>query len=805
MKNLHEPFISRFQPWLRLFPILVVCLAQLATQAQTFTTVATFSGSNGSQPLGTLVQGKDGNFYGTTQQGGDLACGAPYGCGAVIKMTPSGTLTVLHSFESTDGLHPEAGLVQGSDGNFYGTTIAGGPNSCPAVCGTIFKITPGGTLTTLYYFCSQANCADGNQPESALVQGSDGSFYGTTSRGGDMSCSPGIGCGTIFMITPTGSLTVLHTFTGSDGAAPGAPLFLASDGNFYGTTFSQGANNAAGGTVFKMTPDGSFTTLYSFCAQANCVDGSAPLAGLVEGGDGSLYGTTSNGGNPDCAPPVGCGTVFKIATSGNLSTLYIFCTQTNCSDGSNPFAALVPGSDGNFYGTTTTGGNTGCNYGCGTAFSISPAGKLTTLHAFAGSDGSVPQAGLVQASDGTFYGTTKYGGSSACTQSQMCGTIYRLVVSAGKSATATTVQVAPSTIEMGATTGVTLSAMVKPSSGSGTPTGTITFFNGTTQIGQAENLIAGTATANYDTSALGANSYSITAAYNGDTNYAASTSTPATLAVTSAQNPTSISLSISASPSASQSDLGSAVTFTATVAHTAGSASPTGSVTFLNGTSTLGTGSLNSNGIATFTTSSLSANQYSITAAYAGDGSFAGSTSSAAAMSVVDFQLTASPSSVSISAPGQSATAALTLTPLDGFSQAVTYTCTGLPAGAICSFVSSSTGASLTITTTAATTAALRRSSAPGSAPALALLLPGLLGLFTACGRKRRSRAAAALALITAISVGSFCLGCSGGLGSSGGGGGGGNSGTPTGSSSVVVTATAGSLSHQATVTLTVQ
>jgi uncharacterized repeat protein (TIGR03803 family) len=361
----------------RLFPILMVCAAFLqSAPAQTFTTVVTFTGSNGDQSWGVIVQGKDGNFYGTTRQGGDLTCAPPYGCGTVFKMTPSGTLTVLHNFESTDGIHPEAGLVQGSDGNFYGTTVGGGTIACNSICGTLFKITPAGDLTTLYNFCSLTNCADGAQPESALVTGSDGNFYGTTTVGGDASCNPPYGCGTIFMITPTGSLITLHAFTGADGSIPDAPLMLAKDGNFYGTTFSHGANNVNGGTVYKMTPAGDMTTLYSFCAQSNCTDGAAPSAGLVEGGDGSLYGTTSNGGNPDCAPPVGCGTVFKISTAaGAISTLHIFCTQANCADGSNPFAGLVLCSDGNFYGTTTTGGNTGCNYGCGTAFSITPAGR----------------------------------------------------------------------------------------------------------------------------------------------------------------------------------------------------------------------------------------------------------------------------------------------------------------------------------------------------------------------------------------------------------------------------------------------
>lgn len=789
----------------RLFIVLQICVwIACSAPAQTFTTLVTFNASNGDESEGSLVQGSDGNFYGTTYQGGDLTCGAPYGCGTVFKVTPAGTLTTLHNFETKDGAHPMTGLVLGSDGNFYGTTNASGAISCMSVCGTIFRITPGGALTTIYNFCSLTNCADGAQPQAALIQGSDGNFYGTTTVGGDASCNAPFGCGTIFVVTPTGSLTTIHAFSGSDGASPNSSLLLASDGNFYGTTFGKGANTS-GGTVFKITPGGTLTTLYSFCAQTNCVDGAAPLSSLVEGGDGNLYGTTSNGGDAACAPPVGCGTVFKITTSGALTTLHVFCSATDCPDGTNPYAGLTLGKDGNFYGTTTAGGNTGCNYGCGTVFSITPAGQLTTLHVFSGADGTHPQAGLIQTSNSDFYGATLYSGSPTCNSNTGCGTLFQLAVSSGKAATATTLQVAPPTIDMGATTGVTLSAAVKPASGTGIPTGTVTFFNGTTQIGQPETVSAGVATVNYDTSALTAKTYSIVATYSGDNSYSGSTSSAATLTVTSALDPTSTTISISATPSSTQADVGSSVTMTATVAHSAGASAPTGSVTFLNGSTTLGTATLDSSGAATYSTSSLGANQYSITARYAGDGTYAGSSSSAAGLDVVDFKLAAAASSLSVNAPGQSASTTLTVSPVDGFSQAVSYACAGLPAGAACSFTSTTTGTTMTISTTASTSAAVRIDSTRGGTPLFALLLPGLFGLLAAGARMRRLRFLQILTVLVVLGLSSFAVGCSAMNGALGGGGSGGNSGTPAGTSNITVSATAGSLSHQVTVSLTVQ
>ncbi len=387
----------------------VFCAATaIASPAQVFNTLHSFAGypSDGANPGAGLVQASDGNFYGTTGSGG------AGNWGTVFKIAPSGTVTILHSFGDRDGEGP-AGLVQATDGNFYGTTNGGGTN----LQGTVFKITPGGTLTTLYNFCSQSGCADGQWPLAGLVQATDGNFYGTTYFGGAH------GAGTVFKITSSGTLTTLYSFCPQnncpDGGEPDAGLVQATDGNFYGTTVGGGAYNA--GTIFKITPGGMLTTLYSFCSQSDCSDGEQPVAGLVQASDRNFYGTTHIGGANYA------GTVFKITPSGTLTTLYSFCSQTNCSDGANPWAGLVQATDGNFYGTARSGGNNNdcVDSTCGTMFKITPSGTLTTLYSFCSqtncSDGANPGAGVVQATDGNFYGTTGYAGAYGG------GTVFRLV------------------------------------------------------------------------------------------------------------------------------------------------------------------------------------------------------------------------------------------------------------------------------------------------------------------------------------------------------------------------------------------
>ena len=376
--------------------VILLCSAVAISSAQTatFNMLASFDGTNGASPeYMSFVQGADGNLYGTTLSGV-----TPYG--TVFTITPSGTLTTLHNFDGNDGFAPFAGLVLARDLDFYGTTAYGGPGPGG---GEVFKVTASGTVTALYAFCSQPNCVDGETPYAGLVQGTDGNFYGTTTYGGGNSgiaCN-GYSCGTVFRITPTGIFTKLHSFNGTDGGQPMGELVQGIDGNFYGTTYLGGGQ--ASGTIFKLSPQGRVTTLYNFCWPTNCYTGAFPLAGLVQGIDGNFYGTTLSGGAN------GYGTVFKITPSGTLTTLHSF----NNTDGANPSGELVQGTDGNFYGTTENGGDLTCfpSFGCGTVFKIAPSGALTTLHVFEVNDGANPYGGLAQHTNGTFYGTTFGGGT----------------------------------------------------------------------------------------------------------------------------------------------------------------------------------------------------------------------------------------------------------------------------------------------------------------------------------------------------------------------------------------------------------
>jgi len=370
-------------------PVILLVLAgrTFNTDAQTETILYSFGGStnDGSSPNG-LVQGRDGNFYGTTSSGGTS------NAGTVFRISPSGTHTTLYSFvgSPSDGSGPN-GLVQGSDGNFYGTAGGGTSNA-----GTVFRISPSGSETNLYSFGSVPN--DGRYLIAGLVQGSDGNFYGATEYGGTNDY------GTVFRISPSGSYTNLHSFVDypTDGRYPEAGLVQGSDGNFYGTTAyggTLGIPDIGDGSVFRISPNGSETTLYSFGGLSN--DGILPRANLVQGNDGNFYGTTVIGGT------TWGGTVFQISPSGSYTSLYSFGSSPG--DGGNPQAALVQGSDGNFYGIAEYGGTNGV----GTVFRISPSGAYTNLYSFGGSpsDGGSP-ASLVQGSDGNLYGTTYGGGTS---------------------------------------------------------------------------------------------------------------------------------------------------------------------------------------------------------------------------------------------------------------------------------------------------------------------------------------------------------------------------------------------------------
>ena len=393
-----------------LFALALFCLVMpIVSVAQEYTTVANFAGANGNGPIAALVQGVDGNFYGITANGGtgtgSQQCLPPYGgCGTVFKVSPGGTITSLYSFCSqancTDGSFPRGALVLGSDGNYYGTTLSGGA----ANDGTIFRITPAGTFTQLYSFCAQTKCPDGFWPVGGLMLASDGNFYGTTQGGGANLY------GTVFRLTPSGTLTTLYNFCSLtrclDGSQPEAALLQAADGNLYGTTWGGGIGV---GTVFRITLSGALTTLYKFTGHY----GAGPEAPLIQASDGNFYGTTEAGGflNSNCTPS-GCGTVFKLTPGGSFTTLHSF----NGIDGGLALAGLIQAADGNLYGTTWNGGTNGI----GTVFRITTGGTLTTLHNFTASEGGSSEGAFLQAPDGSLYGTTGQGGTSNY------GTMFRL-------------------------------------------------------------------------------------------------------------------------------------------------------------------------------------------------------------------------------------------------------------------------------------------------------------------------------------------------------------------------------------------
>jgi uncharacterized repeat protein (TIGR03803 family) len=371
----------------------------------TLRTLYTFLGGNDGSNPNILVFARDGNLYGTTGFGG-IGSG-----GTVFRIAPDGSLTTLYSFTQNGphGAHPVDCLVEGSDGAIYGATSDN--------CGTIFRITTNGTFKTVYDFCS------GNAGEwpIALMQAHDGNFYGITQYGGAN------GNGAFFTITSGGALRTLYSFpTGSngyycalgDGGAHYPGLVQAKDGNFYVTVAKAVLNSL--GAVIRITSGGQTTTVHSFAPSGD--DGAWPYANLVQARDGTFYGTTSGVwfGGP-------YGTVFRITSDGTLTELYSF----NGGGAGGVPTGLVEGGDGSLYGTTTQTGYTsnGVIYATsyGTVFRITPNGLLTTLHSFTGAnDGSNPGGALLQASDGYLYGTTTRGGAYTNQNLDGLGTLFRI-------------------------------------------------------------------------------------------------------------------------------------------------------------------------------------------------------------------------------------------------------------------------------------------------------------------------------------------------------------------------------------------
>jgi uncharacterized repeat protein (TIGR03803 family) len=363
---------------LLVIPTLAVFILIPFLHAQTYSVLYNFGAATGDPTgpyLGVLAQGRDGSLYGTTPTGGTL------GYGTVFKVTPNGKLTVLHSFDSTHGQEPFGGLTLGTDGNFYGTTWSGGTYEV----GNIFKITPSGDLTVLYSFTGQS---DGGNPYAAPIEGADGNYYGTTWYDAAQ------GCGTVYKMTPAGSLTTFRTFGHTDGCSPIAPLVQVNDGSFYGTTQIGGRGNF--GEVFRITTSGALATV-----GFDNTDGGDPYSAVIQASDGNLYGTAAGWGG------LGWGTIYKVTRNGTLVDLYDFNGQT---DSGGPVAGLVQATDGNLYGVASGGGFNNDN---GTIYSLNHQGIFSPVHTFDGTSGSDPNVNMLQHTNGLFYGDTTQGGAYA--------------------------------------------------------------------------------------------------------------------------------------------------------------------------------------------------------------------------------------------------------------------------------------------------------------------------------------------------------------------------------------------------------
>jgi uncharacterized repeat protein (TIGR03803 family) len=370
--------------------LLIACAVSAPAEAGTRVLYSFKGGSDGAAPLSRLLL-IGGDLYGTTSRGGGTGCERGQGCGTVFKIASDGSETVLHAFQGgqADGAVPEAGLIADKQGNLYGTTTEGGGGDCSKHgkgCGTVFKVAPDGTTTVLHAF---AGHRFGEIPAGPVIADKDGNLYGTTLLGGHSCDSKG--CGIVYKLAPDGIFTELFFFPGPPSAyEPSGGLLRDKQGDLYGLTglggddtvgmlyklapdgtatyphefeFSAGAYSFGelvadsvgnlygttwlGGGVYRVAPDGTFTTLYTFTGGS---DGDAPMAGVILDSAGNIYGTTSKGG-VDC----NCGTVFKLSPDGTETILHSF----QAAEGSTPKASLVMDRRGNLYGTASQGGANG--------------------------------------------------------------------------------------------------------------------------------------------------------------------------------------------------------------------------------------------------------------------------------------------------------------------------------------------------------------------------------------------------------------------------------------------------------------
>lgn len=395
MKNILQ-FPQNFSRSVCMLALTLLALSlAVCAQAQTVTTLASFNGTNGSGPFASVVQATDGNFYGTTTDGG------PYGStgyGVLYRITPAGKLTVIYNFCSqpncADGWDPTSVPILGRDGNLYGVTAQGGSSAgVSSGSGTMYKMTLGGKITTLFTFCAMLPCSDGQSP-TGLVLAGDGTFYGTTSV--VPNSNGGFG-GTIFSLSPKGDFKLLHTFcshvTCADGDFPFYPPILDSEGNLYGATFTGG--NEGGGLLWELTSSGAYKILHNFCHKSGTCGSQGPYV-LLRDSKGNFFGMTQYGNSHNSA-----GAVFEFTSEGSYRVLHnfdIYHSPTWPSDG------LTLANDGNVYGVTGGSYNNG-----GSIFEIAPGVGYRLLYTFHGDAGTLPVGPLFQGTDGSFYATTTYG------------------------------------------------------------------------------------------------------------------------------------------------------------------------------------------------------------------------------------------------------------------------------------------------------------------------------------------------------------------------------------------------------------
>ena len=371
-KNAYSERLKSLRPSAALLITGLLLALPAAATAQIYTDVHNFNYADGANPLGALAQGRDGYLYGTAVDGGTVERTGPGG--VVFKVAPSGIRRVLFRFTRVHGSNPFSGLTLGMDGNFSGTTRYGSVDDY----GTIFRITPGGNLTTIFDF---AESGIGGNSITPPIQGIDGNFYGT------------IAGTSVYRITPSGVFARLCSMGPSQGL-----LLQAADGNLYGTTVDDGSFSS--GTVFKVTPEGVATIIYHF----DSLHGKYPHDPLIQGNDGNFYGTTELGGT------MGSGVVFQLTPRGDISVLHNFGDPNFPNDGRSPYAGLVQATDGNLYGVTNNGGTVGGAAGYGVIFKITPAGEYSILYNFDAANGMSAVSTPLQHTNGKIYGLASFGG-----------------------------------------------------------------------------------------------------------------------------------------------------------------------------------------------------------------------------------------------------------------------------------------------------------------------------------------------------------------------------------------------------------